>query len=188
MSTTQPIRRLEDIKSLENYFLEKREYRNYLFVVICLNTALRVRDVLNLKWTDIMNVIKLEMKEHISIYEMKTGKYTEVYINRQIRKAVRLYIAECGIKGEYIIANRSGQPISRSQAFKIVRKAGQNCGIKENISCHSLRKTFGYHAWKKGVQPAMLMQIYNHSSYEITKRYLGIVQDDKDAVFKGIEL
>ena len=51
MSTTQPIRKIEDINALKNYYLEKGEYRNYMFVVICLNTALRVCDVLRLKWS-----------------------------------------------------------------------------------------------------------------------------------------
>lgn len=51
-----------------------------------------------------------------------------------------------------------------------------------------MRKTFGYYAWKYGTQPAVLMDIYNHSSYEITKRYLGIKQDDKDSVFLSINL
>ena len=33
-----------------------------------------------------------------------------------------------------------------------------------------------------------LWNIYNHSSYEITKRYLGIKQDDKDSVFLKVNL
>ena len=53
---------------------------------------------------------------------------------------------------------------------------------------NSLRKTFGYHAWKKGVPPALIMSIYNHSSIEITKRYLSIDQDDKDQVFLKMNL
>lgn len=36
--------------------------------------------------------------------------------------------------------------------------------------------------------PALLMAIYNHSSYQITKRYLCIDQDDKDEVYSKIRL
>ena len=67
-------------------------------------------------------------------------------------------------------------------------KAAEETGIDGNVSCHSLRKTFGYHAWKQGVPPAMLMMIYNHSSYQITKRYLGIIQEEKDDVFYHVQL
>ena len=60
--------------------------------------------------------------------------------------------------------------------------------IRKYIDYHTLRKTFGYQAWKQGVQPALLMSIYNHSSYEITKRYLGISQDERDQVFMSVVL
>jgi hypothetical protein len=32
------------------------------------------------------------------------------------------------------------------------------------------------------------MSIFNHSTYHITKRYLGIDQDDKDEVFAKIRM
>lgn len=79
-------------------------------------------------------------------------------------------------------------PLSRYQAYRIVKDAAAFAGLNANVSCHSLRKTFGYHAWKQGAQPALLMNIYNHSSYQITKRYLCIDQDDKDEVFAKIRL
>ncbi|MCI9020333.1 MAG: hypothetical protein HFH32_06290 [Eubacterium sp.] len=44
------------------------------------------------------------------------------------------------------------------------------------------------HAWKKGTPPALLMDIFNHSSYTHTRRYLGIDQDDRDAVFLEVKL
>ena len=72
--------------------------------------------------------------------------------------------------------------------FRIVRQAARACGIEGVISCHSLRKTLGYHAWKQGVQPVMLMNIFNHSSFQITRRYLGIEQDDRDNIFRNIEI
>ena len=80
------------------------------------------------------------------------------------------------------------QHLSRYQAFRLIKEAAAYAGLDANISCHSLRKTFGYHAWKQGTPPALLMNIYNHSSYQITRRYLGIDQNDKDEVFEKIRL
>lgn len=70
--------------------------------------------------------------------------------------------------------------------YRIIRKAAENSGLSGVISPHSLRKTFGYYAWKQGVPPVLLMEIYHHSSFDITKRYLGIEQDDRDEVFRKI--
>jgi len=78
------------------------------------------------------------------------------------------------------------KPLDRTQAYRIICTAAQEALHMEHISCHSLRKTFGYHAWKQGTPPALLMNIYNHSSYEVTKRYLGIEQDERDKLFMSI--
>ncbi len=94
------------------------------------------------------------------------------------------------VTGEgYIFPGRyDNTALSRSQAFRIIKHAADILNLENGISCHSMRKTFGYYAWKCGTPPAILMDIYNHSSYEITKRYLGIKQDDKDSVFLKVNL
>ena len=93
-------------------------------------------------------------------------------------------------KDHFLFTGKRGteEHLSRSQAFRIIKEAAEYAGLDEHISCHSLRKTFGYHAWKQGVQPALLMELYNHSSYRITKRYLCIEQDDKDMVYLTVQL
>lgn len=78
--------------------------------------------------------------------------------------------------------------ISRIQAYRIIHDASNELGFETKISCHSLRKTFGYQAWKQGAEPALIMNIYNHSSYQITKRYLCIDQDDRDSLYQKINL
>lgn len=114
-----------------------------------------------------------------------------IALNEALRETLSLYFETTVPSAEqYLFVSRNGinQPLSRSQAFRIIKKAAVSAGMLQNISCHSLRKTFGYHAWQQGVPPVLLMEIYNHSSYQITKRYLGIEQDDKDKVFLNMNL
>ena len=192
MSTTDPIRNQDDIQRLKNPFLEKGELRNYTLITLALNTSLRISDLLRLKWGDVYNFENSQYKMHITVQEQKTHKKNVIPLNPEAQKSLNLLkIDSKNISPELcIFKSRSGKnrPISRSRAFSIIKEAVHELGLEGNISCHSLRKTFGYQAWKKGVPPALIMSIYNHSSLEITKRYLAINQDDKDEVFLNMNL
>lgn len=192
MGKTQPIKKFKDIQRFKQYFLDKHQLRNYAMVTVAMNTSLRIGDLLNLKWKDVYNFQKNEYKEHISVVEQKTGKHNLIALNKEAKKALELF--RCSLtnvsKDHFIYQSRTGcnQPIGRTHAFRIIKEAVEDLNMEGIISCHSLRKTFGYHAWKKGVPPALIMSIYNHSSIEITKRYLSIDQDDKDEVFLSMNL
>lgn len=192
MCTTQPIRHDEDIRKLKNYFLEKEEYRNYLLVTFGLNTALRISDILTLKWKDVYQFEQKMFKKHIYVTEQKTQKKNQIFLNKTIISAIKLYLTHTpnAEPEEYLFKSRKKpfESISRVQAYRIIRDAARELQIEGNISCHSLRKTFGYHAWKAGAEPILIMNIYNHSSFQITRRYLGIEQDDKDSLFFKINL
>ena len=190
MSTTQPIRNHHELDKFKDFYLtQKPNKRNYLLIITGLNTALRISDLLKLKIRDVYNFDKKELKKHLIVTEKKTQKVNVVYLNHELKTALSKSIDFAHSAPEDWIFESQLQkekPLSRQQAFRIVKKAAEAAGISENISCHSLRKTFGYFAWKQGVLPTMLMEIYNHSSFRITKRYLGIEQDDKDEIYKKI--
>lgn len=193
MSTTDPIKNEAQLKKFEEYYLlEKPVYRNYALIILGLNTAFRISDLLLLEWKDVFRGTEYLYKDHISIVEQKTGKARSVAINSNAQKALDILWQESGQRSNcpYLFPNgrKKSTPLSRSQAFRIVKEAALYAGLTEHISCHSLRKTFGYHAWKKGVQPALLMELYNHSSYRVTKQYLGIEQEDKDHVYLNVQL
>lgn len=193
MNTAQPIR---DNKKLDNfkiyYQTEEPNLRNLTLIILGLNTALRINDILHITWGDIFDFESKELKTHLEITERKTGKHTRIALNHDAREILSaLYNSRKNPeKQTFLFQSRIGenQPLSRYQAFRIIKKAAGYAGYSEHISCHSLRKTFGYYAWKQGIPPAILMNIYNHSSYQITKRYLGIEQDDKDSVFLNVKL
>lgn len=194
MSTTQPIRDPELLHEFKDFYLEReRNIRNYTLCILGLNTALRITDVLNLRWRDLYDFHQNHFLEHLTVTEKKTGKTNTIALNQSIVDTLTAYrkqFSSTPTEDDCLFPSRKGvnQPISRSQAFRVIKKAAQSVGLGQNISCHSLRKTFGYHAWQQGTPPALLMNIYNHSSYQVTKRYLGIEQDDRDNVFKNIAL
>lgn len=192
MGTTIPIRNHEDIESIKQYYLNKKQYRNYALFVVGINTALRISDLLALEWRNVYNFDKNDWEKCIEITEQKTGKKNMVFLNQSARDALNLYMAArkpVAADDRIFCNNRDRkQMITRKQAYSIIREACIKCGIGGKISCHSLRKTFGYHAWKNNVPEVMLMKIYNHSSFAITRCYLGIEQDDKDDVFRKLNL
>lgn len=193
MSTTQPIKKPDEIEELKQFFYSKGEIRNYVLITLGINTALRISDLLLLQWKHVWNFERQYFRDHIVVIEKKTGKTASIYLNCQCLKCLqelKQHLADKITPSEYIFKSRTGEnkPIGRNRAYVIIKSACRSLGYEGNLSCHSLRKTFGYHAWKQGVSPAVIMSIYNHSSMESTKRYLSIEQDDKDEVYKNFSL
>ena len=192
MGKTQPLKETAQITALKEYFLERGEVRNYALIVVGLNTSLRISDILSIQWQDVYNFRTRTYRQHLQVIEKKTGKRNIVAINSAMMEVLeKLKESTDDITPEqYLFQSRKGEnkPITRNHAFTIIKGASKTLGFEDSISCHSLRKTFGYQAWKQGVPPALLMSIYNHSSYEITKCYLGISQDERDEVFLNILL
>lgn len=193
MSVTYPIKTREKLEEMKNYYLKvKPNPRNYTLIVIGLNTAFRVSDLLQLQWKDVYHTDSSIPRNHICLKEQKTNKMRIVPINHSLREALISYYQHCSqtLPETYLFSsNRSKEnPLSRYQAFRIIKEAAVACGMEEHVSCHSLRKTFGYYAWQQGASPVLLMDLYNHSSFQITKRYLGIEQDERDAVFLNTNL
>lgn len=192
MGTTQPIKNRDDIRRLKEYFLHKGQIRNYAMITLALNTSLRIGDLLQLKWADVYHFETECYRIHIVVQEQKTHKQNTIPLNPEAKHALELLRGSLlHVQPEQcLFKSRTGKnrSIGRTHAFNIIKNAVKDLNIEGSISCHSLRKTFGYQAWKKGVPPALIMSIYNHSSLEITKRYLSIDQDDKDEVFLNMNL
>ena len=188
MATTEPIRDKKQLQQLAGFWLKRGNLRNYLLVVLGACTALRISDLLRLRWQDVYDFDCNAFRSHVTLTERKTGKAKTIALNKQAIKALKMYFPHR--KGDCIFANnRKGkQALSRVQAWRIIKAAALGIGAAISYSCHSLRKSFGYHAWKSGVPSVMLMDIYNHSSFEITRRYLGITQDDRDKVYMSMSL
>ncbi|MCL2498516.1 MAG: tyrosine-type recombinase/integrase [Symbiobacteriaceae bacterium] len=186
MKTTEPIRNKHQVREMAAYYLKKGQIRNYVLVTMGLYTALRISDLLRLTWSDVYDFANLQFHESISIKEKKTGKSKVIALNKDIITALSAYMSAAAPQKPIIDNQQTGKAISRIQAYRIIRAAAEALKMPQKVSCHSLRKTFGYHLWKGGISPVVIMQVYNHSSLAVTQRYLGITQDDLNEAYLSL--
>lgn len=73
---------------------------------------------------------------------------------------------------------KTSSPITRQQAYRIIHSAAVAVGIPGKIGTNSMRKTFGYHAYKRGVAISILQKHFHHSTPSETLKYLGISKSD----------
>ncbi|HEL2729565.1 TPA: site-specific integrase [Streptococcus suis] len=186
MKSVEPIRDKDDIERMKD-FMESWNQRNFLLFVFGLNSGLRISDIVKLKVREVLDT-------HVIIIEQKTGKPKQFFINDYLRKQIDKYIKAKGLKPyDYLFESNKRdkdgkkRPIGREQAWKILNKCAKACGLKR-IGTHSLRKSFGYHMYKKDQNVALLMEIFNHASPDITLRYIGINQDEKDKAMAKFSL
>ena len=172
MSTVEPIRNKKDIQKVEKV-LNKQSKRNLLLFVIGTNCGLRISDILKLNVSDVRN------KTHIQLTEKKTGKYKKFPINAKLRPIINEFIEGRNNEEPLFLSYRKHR-LDRITAYNIIKQACKQADIQEIIGTHSMRKTFGYHHYKQYKDVAMLQKIFNHSSPQITLRYIGIEQDEID--------
>lgn len=183
MNCVEPIRDLEKLEEIKDE-LKRTGTRNYLMFLTGINSGMRVSDIVKLNVNDVRNS-NGTMKEHITIIEKKTKKLKKFPLCNNLLVEMEKYTRNME-QGEYLFKSRKkvNNPITTTQAYRIIVNAGLNVGIK-NIGTHTMRKTFGYHHYKKFKDIALLQEIFNHSSPSITLRYIGINQDEIDFGYKN---
>lgn len=182
MNIVQPIRDPEMIQQIELFF-RKKNHRDLILFLLGIYTALRISDILTLKVKD------LKDKNYLKIREKKTQrkKLNErtIELNPLLKKELKKYLKDKPAY-EYVIKSRVGKnkPITRERAYMILKEAAQEFNL-ESLGCHSMRKTLGYHLYKKTNNLVLVQQALNHEDASYTLRYIGIEQDKvNDAITK----
>ena len=162
---------------IESFCLNHNK-RNYIGIVICLYTGIRLGELLALTWDDIdfnSNLLtinktsysaKVDGKTQIIVDKPKTKKSNRVIpIPNQLVKLLRVIKKESNSK--YVITTRnSGMVGNRSyqRTFKFILK-------KVNVpyrNFHSLRHTFATNAIELGMDVKTLAEILGHTNAMIT--------------------
>lgn len=178
--------RLIDLLTRDGY------YRDSMLVACGCFLGLRISDLLQLHWDDICS------SDILYVNEKKTGKKRSMKINPELREHAKVCRNELFIEENPLIFQSwtdPEKPLTRQRAAQILKEAKERYHIKSAkvFSTHSLRKTFGRRVWLqqcdkgRGEQALLLLSdVFGHSSVSITKRYLGIRQDEILSVYDSL--
>jgi integrase len=195
MKFVEPIRDRKKITQIKNTLRGEKRYRDLLLIVVGINLALRISDLLQLKIGQLIEDSG-RIKFRFQIKEKKRGKRQEVVINNSIRdihgEFLEAYPRIIENPQNYIFFNTKmndfSMSIHRVQAWKIINLICKKVGLAGNFGTHTLRKSWGYHARINGVGMELIMHKLNHESLAYTKRYLGITDDELEAVVNKLNL
>lgn len=143
------------------------------YIIIAVNTGLKCGDILNLTFEDLK-------KDTIIITNGKT-----ISINNKIKELVNK-----------LGKDKTGSPFI-TQKNSIITIQYLNVMLKKllkeknlNISSHTMRKTFGRRVYFNNNESEKalmyLMEIYNHSSLMMTKKYLKIKQEKLNNIYLSL--
>lgn len=154
---------------------------NFGLLIICgINLGLRISDLLKLDWEQLK-------KDEFSILEMKTGKKRTITINDNIKSQLNYFKDNISYqKGGYPFMSQKGTIYSVQQVNRLIKKYFKG----QRISSHSLRKSFGRRVWdvngKSDEALLYLSEILNHSNTNVTRRYLGIRDEEITNIYLNL--
>ena len=180
-----PIREKKKVIAIKNLLIKEGKFRDYCLFVCGINFGLRIGDLLRIKVKNVRNTYS-EIKDNFEIIEQKTKKLNVIEINDDANSAIELLFSKTGIANNinnYLFYNtrekRGEKSISRVQAYRLMRKWCKKVELTDiSVGTHTLRKTFGYHAWKNGVSIEVIQKKFKHDSTSTTRHYLGIEEKD----------
>ena len=169
-----------DAMNLVRRLTKDENYKISLLIALGSFTGLRISDILALRWKQILN------SEEFTIIEIKTGKQRTIRLNSQLQQHIKdcyEQINPIGINAP-ILVSQKGTVFTIQRINIILKEVKKTYKLKvKNFSCHSLRKTFGRQVYNMNSDNSelalvKLMELFNHSSVSITKRYLGLRQEE----------
>ncbi len=150
-----------------------------LYIIISINTGLRISDVLKLRWGDLEGDL-------IKLIEKKTGKHRTIQINEAISNAILRFEQD----SEYIFLSQKGSVYSRQQINLLLKQVFQREAKTLNVSSHSLRKSFGRRVFENNNESEKsliyLSELFNHTSPSLTRTYLGLRQEELNDIYMNL--
>ncbi len=177
----EPIRDKNDIQRIINYFNDNNKRKYAVLFTLGVNSGLRISDLLSFKVKDVFN------RKSIALREQKTGKAKTFPLKEELQILLNNFCKNRK-PNEWLFVGRHNMKLDRIIVYKTIVHACKALNITANVGTHTMRKTFGYHHYKQFHDIALLQTIFNHYSPVVTKRYIGITQDEINESYLNLNL
>lgn len=184
--TTSDFLEWEKMQSLVLKLERDNELKFALLIATGSYIGLRISDLLQLQWNQVLN------QEFFTITEKKTKKVRKITINPELQEILsRLFVKLEASENDLMFANRFGdKPFSIQYVNSKLKEIFTNYKIKGQYSSHFMRKTLGRRIWEvnKYSDQALLLlsQLFNHASVTTTKIYLGIRETEISNLYLSV--
>lgn len=203
--SAEPIKKMEDINRISEYLIQNERYRDNMLFIVGINFGLRVSDLRELRFSDIIN-LNLTFKDSFPVFEKKTRntrkrkKNRYITINDAVVESVTLYLQNTpNVKmSDYMFrseSNRGGNqnvPLSNKSIDRILKGIAYDLDLTFRMSTHTLRKTFCYHQMlmsNNDPRKLMLLQkMMNHASPAQTLDYIGLTYEEMQEAYRELNL
>lgn len=158
--------------------------RNYMILVLGINLAFRIEDIIQLRVDYFKN-------GGIYIREFKTNKEQSFELHPSLYKDIMNYINRNKlIDGEYLFKSRISinKPLTRQRVWQIIKELAEEVKVSYPVGCHSLRKYFARRYYEETGDIIGLKEMLNHSSERVTLIYICWDDNDKNDRRKGFYL
>lgn len=164
--TIDEIDKLLDIEIIDAF-----SARNKSILELLYSSGLRISELINLEFKNIdlndciIRVMGKGSKERIvpindvAIYYLK--KYVKDYRHLLVKNE----------QNNYIYLNNHGKKMTRQGVFKMIKKQTSLCGIKKDVSPHTLRHSIATHMLLNGANLRIIQEFLGHSDIGTTQIY-----------------
>lgn len=164
-------------KKIEQFCLSSKK-PNYIGVIICLYTGIRLGELLALTWSDIdfdRKILNINKTVYIARID---GKNTQIIDAPKTKNSIRsiplslqlirlLKSVKNKSKSKYVISTRSNEIVSERSYQRTFASILRRCNI-EYKNFHSLRHTFATRALEQGSDVKTLSEILGHKNASVT--------------------
>ena len=146
--------------------------RDKALILFLVDSGMRRSEARSLNWIDIDIPSGV-----VNIRRSKSKRARSVFIGVKTRRALLRYRRSISHEdNDPLFQTQTGTRLTPSGFRQVIRRISEKSGIP--FSAHDLRRTFATLSLKAGMNVLHLQSLLGHSSLEMTRRYVQMVEDD----------